>query len=958
MDYNGAGVSSANVTLLRPNTTTLLLSNVTNSSGSLLITLNKRFYDVKVTLSGDEAIVRNVNFTNTSDFSINIDRVEVDEISGTVPLYKIFDGIVSNSTNLSDNAVNVIFNYSGLSYDSAANLGVVKCADWNYTQRACIGSWAAITSSRDSTNTKIEGNSTGFSAYFLAESKCGNGLCEATYSETSSSCSADCVTAQGSSGGGSSGGGGGGGGGGLSKSDLSKIEELIKSFVNVGGVKIETISVYKELFPGDATTFRVKLVNTLSSENEISLEVTGEIAEFISFESSVVKLAPNEIRDVLIRVTAPSSAIPGTYDGDLVLKSKEESGKIPVTIRVLSPEGKLLDVKIQSLQERVAPGEILRLQTDLLNLGKTDRVDIQFDLQLIDAETGELYARQEESFAVETSISVVKELLIPENTPLGKYLVKAVAYYSSVEDRAQEATSIASVLVDYPFWKKKYLFVPFWVYVSVIGAIVAAFGVLMYARYILYRNKRFKGRVEFNKLPQASSSSGFVGKVAETDVRTFVELNKMQMHTLIAGSTGGGKTVAAQSIVEEALLKNRSVIVFDPTAQWTGFLRKNTDKSMVKRYKYFGMKEKYAKAFNGSIKTIRDPYEVIDIKKYMDRPGEITIFNISRLTPKEIDVVVASTIEQVFRSEQEENKELKTLIVYDEVHRLLPKFGGTGQGFIQLERGAREFRKWGIGLVLISQVLSDFVGEIKANIGTEIQMGTRYEGDLERINVKYGEDTLKSVVKEPIGTGMVVNAEFNAGRPYFVAFRPLLHSTKRMSNAELKDYEKYFDEVEDLEYQLEEFKKLKVDVLDFELELKLARSKIKEGQFQMSELYLSSLRPRIEEQWKKLGKKVQHIVRERISKEVVEKGISEAKKERAKYIKKNPEGEVSFAEEIVQLKKTLEEKKKAGKDVSQSEARVNDLQNRLKPFKGKISSKDAEGIKEEVDSIRKEAEKI
>src|SRR3989338_1217574 len=262
---------------------------------------------------------------------------------------------------------------------------------------------------------------------------------------------------------------------------------------------------------------------------------------------------------------------------------------------------------------------------------------------------------------------------------------------------------------------------------------------------------------------------------------------------------------------------------------------------MLKRFKYFEMNPKNARAFSGTIKTIRDPYEVIEIVKYMNRPGEITIINISNLTPQQIDIAVAATIEQVFKINLEESTDLKTLLVYDEVHRLLPKFGGSGRGFIQLERGAREFRKWGIGLILISQVLSDFVGEVKANIGTEIQMRTRYEGDLERVNMKFGEDVLKSVVKEPIGTGMVVNAEFNSGRPYFVAFRPLLHSTRRLSNDELKDYEKYFNELEDLEYQILQFKKANVDVIDFNLELKLAKQKVKTGQFQMAELYLETL---------------------------------------------------------------------------------------------------------------------
>jgi len=40
---------------------------------------------------------------------------------------------------------------------------------------------------------------------------------------------------------------------------------------------------------------------------------------------------------------------------------------------------------------------------------------------------------------------------------------------------------------------------------------------------------------------------------------------------------------------------------------------------------------------------------------------------------------------------------------------------------LQVERACREFRKWGMGVMLISQVLNDFVGEIKANINTEVQ---------------------------------------------------------------------------------------------------------------------------------------------------------------------------------------------------------------------------------------------
>jgi len=877
-------------------------------------------------------------------------------------LHELFQGIASNSTGFSDNTVEVNFTYAGLTgYDNSRKLEVVKCADWNYTGRNCDGTWSVVTSTTDRDAEVVSGNSTGFSAYFLSENLCGNGLCESDYGETTSTCSDDCVDSAGGTTTIINSGGGGGGGGssssGLSSSDLQRIEDIVKSFLDIGGIKVETVSVYKELFAGDTTTIRLRVRNMLSTSSSLVLSSQGEIKDFIFFENSNVELGANEVRNLLIRIVAPKLIDAGDYNGNIVLSSGDSTGDVPVTIKILYPEGKLLDVKIQPLTPTIVPGKVLRLQTDLLNLGKTKKVDVQFDLQLIDVETAEIIARTEEAFAVETSTSVVKNLTVPENAPIGKYMIKATAYYSNKElDGLMQASSIAYVEVVEPFFLKKIFGVSLWVYLVVIFVLTLIVVIISYIRWLSYKKKRFKVKVEFNKLPRASGHSAFAGKIAETDVRAFIDMNKLQMHTLIAGSTGSGKTVAAQGVIEAALLHKKGVIVFDPTAQWSGFLRKCQDKKMLGRYRFFDMKAKEARAFDGSVKTIKNPYEVIDIKKYLNKPGEITVFNVSHLSPKEIDIVVASTVQQIFESAPEEAGELKTLLVYDEVHRLLPKFGGSGEGFVQLERGAREFRKWGIGLVLISQVLSDFVGEVKANIGTEIQMGTRYEGDLERVKMKYGDDVLKSVVKESIGTGMIVNAEYNSGRPYFVSFRPLLHSTKRLSNLEFAEYEKYFDEIEDLDYQIEKFKEFGVDVLDLELELKLAKAKTREGQFAMADMYLESLRPRFVSAWKSLHKKPMHPKKVIMKNKDLLKGISKAKKDRENYIKKNPQEVLSLGEEVAKLKSLIESKKRVGVNTSQFEATVQNLEDRLKPFKGNVPEDDSKGISQEISSLKKEIE--
>jgi hypothetical protein len=950
LDFNSQAVPDVNITLYRPNTTTILANGTTNSTGGVSINVTKRFYDINVFLSKENITVQNVNFSNltASNISLNLYKITDVDFSNIIPLYKPLTGIASNSTGLDTRAVNLIFdNYSQYSYNSVSALSIIKCANWNYTSRTCLGSWAAISSSTNVDTKKVSGNSTGFSSYILAESKCGNGLCEVAYGETTSTCSNDCPTTSVSV---STAGGGGGGGGGASVTD---IEKLLKNYFNVGGVKVETTSIYKEMFAGETATVRITLSNSLTTPTTVTLGTDGDIKDFIFFESSSFELAAHESKDISIKIVLPREAYPGNYDGDLIVSSGGYDGKIPVTVRILVPEGKLLDIKILPLKATVAPGAVLRLQTDLLNLGQTKRVDVQFDLQLIDVNTGHVITRAEEAFAVETTFSTIKNLTIPKDTPVGKYIVKATAYYSNLEQQYMQASSIAYIFVDYPILQRKFLGIPVWIYLIVALLIGSIDGFILTSNWLKNRKKRFKVSVEFNKLPALSSSSIFIGKVAETAVRTFLDLNKLQMHTLIAGATGSGKTIAAQDVVEGALMHNKSVIIFDPTAQWTGFFRPSDDKGMLKRYQYFDMKVKDAKGFNGTIKTIHDPYEIINLKEYMDRAGEITIFDISNLTPADIDIIVASTTEQIFKSKPDESKELKSLIVYDEVHRLLPKFGGSGRGFVQLERGAREFRKWGIGLLLISQVLSDFVGEIKANIGTEVQMGTRYEGDLERISLKYGEDVLKAVVKEPIGTGMVVNAEYNSGKPYFVSFRPLLHSTKRLSNIDLKKYEAYFDQIEDLDYQIKRLEQYGIDVLDLKLELKITKDKVKSGQFQMVDMYLESLLPVIAGHWKSIGKNPEHIVRERLTKAEVTEGIEKAARERQKYLEEHPQAKLTLAEELSNLRKGIEEKRKTGKNTTDLESKLNDFQNRLKGFKGTVSVKDAEGIMTELNSLKK-----
>lgn len=85
--------------------------------------------------------------------------------------------------------------------------------------------------------------------------------------------------------------------------------------------------------------------------------------------------------------------------------------------------------------------------------------------------------------------------------------------------------------------------------------------------------------------------------------------------------------------------KGIPVIVFDPTAQWTGFVRRCTDKDMIKIYPKFGMKEEESRSFKGTIIDVIDPFLKVEVEKYI-KEGEITVFVLNRLTADQLDYFV------------------------------------------------------------------------------------------------------------------------------------------------------------------------------------------------------------------------------------------------------------------------------------------------------------------------------
>jgi hypothetical protein len=612
---------------------------------------------------------------------------------------------------------------------------------------------------------------------------------------------------------------------------------------------------------------------------KLSFDLTGNVTQIIKQDKTKVSIDPDMMENVTLTIFGIKE---GTYTGNMVISGDIEQ-TIPIKIEVIEQErlqAETLLMQLDLITKTVFKGSFLKFRLDLHNLliGESYNISLVYSLEGVNNTLKTEIGR--ETIDLYTSTSIIRSYEIPKDWKTGDYRLTVQASYLGLNSFTNTLVEVTE-----PFYLYSLFGVlPIWLLFVILLGLSLILMTILIIRARIESKKRFHVKVDYNQLPKPGPRSIFVGKIAETDNKTYFDMDLLTVHSIVAGSTGGGKTISAQVIIEECLMKGIAVIVFDPTAQWSGMLRKCDDPKMLSHYSEFGLKKDSAKAFNGNVRAITNAREIIDIKKYV-RPGEIQILTVNTLDPSEIDTFVANTVRQVFKMNFPEARELKLLLVYDEVHRLLPKFGGSGEGFIQIERACREFRKWGIGVVLISQVLADFVGQIKANINTEVQMKTRDEGDLERIKNKYGASNIVSLVKSPVGSGMVQNSAYNRGNPYFVTFRPILHSVKRLSDDELQKYNHYNEIVDDIEFQLEQLEAEGQDIFDLKLELKLSTDKIKQGAFNMVDIYLEGLTPRVQKLWEKLGKTPKKRELKLVSEEELKKEMDAAKKSREEYEK-------------------------------------------------------------------------
>lgn len=599
----------------------------------------------------------------------------------------------------------------------------------------------------------------------------------------------------------------------------------------VGALEVDTLLSSHVIEEGQNATYGLTVLGAGAADTRV--EAYGPLEDYMKIEE-IESSEESVLYDVVLE--APNVDEEVSYAGGLTIDGPNSTLDHPVDMRVVEGNEVSFDFSIRFVSSTIRPTESPQVNTQIQNNhGKNVSVNVTYRFhRSSDAERIYNTTRSYLVGANSVSHTLNMEGIGSENLSTGAYYVQA----SFVHDERAYA-DIGTLRVIEPFWT------PFRIRLIsflLIGLFLVGGSWKGYKWYQEKREEeaRYVFPVDYNDLPNPENEF-WMGQVAETSKRAYIDPSDLTTHAIVAGSTGAGKSVTASVLIEEALEKDVPVVVFDPTAQWTGFVKACQDDNVLEHYERFDLDpQEDPKPYKGLIKKFdTDEVDNLDFTDLME-PGEVTVFTLNHLSTEEFDKVVRGIIDALFDVEWEESAELELLVVFDEVHRLLEEYGGEG-GYKALERGAREFRKWGIGLLMASQVTADFKQAVSGNILTEVQMQTKSMEDIERAESKYGGQYAKRISSVEVGTGMIQNPEYNEGKPWFVDFRPPYHNPHKIPDEELERYYEYTDWADDLQATIDKMEEEDKEVYDERLELKLARDKLKEGRFKMAEVYLNSL---------------------------------------------------------------------------------------------------------------------
>jgi hypothetical protein len=178
-------------------------------------------------------------------------------------------------------------------------------------------------------------------------------------------------------------------------------------------------------------TFKTRVLRiTNTGLQDLSMEISSEkISNFTTLSETTFTLLPGRSKEITIDFSSQERTIPGQYFGYIVVKSQHIKKSLPVVLDMQATNLEfdvLLNLSKES--ELVKPGHKVKANITLFNIKDLKEVNASMYYAIKDY-TGTVYNFSEENVNFFSTLTLERELQVPEISPEGKYL-----FYVRVSD--------------------------------------------------------------------------------------------------------------------------------------------------------------------------------------------------------------------------------------------------------------------------------------------------------------------------------------------------------------------------------------------------------------------------------------------------------------------------------------------------------------------------------------------
>src|SRR3989344_1462392 len=207
------------------------------------------------------------------------------------------------------------------------------------------------------------------------------------------------------------------GGGGLEKQaknyDFTLDKDLIHVLVTQGDTKREKITI----------------LNTGIKPLNMEIEIQG-LSKFILLNEQSFILDPGQSKTINVDIFARENEIPEIYTGRIIVKGETVTKNINAIIEV-KEKRPLFDLRVDVLTKTVALDEDAKAKILILNLG-----------ELKDIDGNVVHDYKEESIRINDRLDLFRNIKVPDNILLGKYIFYAKLNYNNITATSSDSFDV------------------------------------------------------------------------------------------------------------------------------------------------------------------------------------------------------------------------------------------------------------------------------------------------------------------------------------------------------------------------------------------------------------------------------------------------------------------------------------------------------------------------------------